>query len=126
MAGLAARTQPDLQMADWRFGGKKSHPPARGMTLTPFYPTASDDAEGCFIAEPLRAMEGFGVNSCVIAVQPWHRSKSGSNESTPVARWIRYPCIPGGVGLAAAGAFLYASLISKVRTLHKAQRINLI
>jgi teichuronic acid biosynthesis glycosyltransferase TuaC len=98
----------------------------RVLTLTPFYPTASDDAEGCFIAEPLRAMEEFGVNSCVVAVQPMHRSSAGSDAITPAATWIRYAAIPGGVGLASAGAFLYASLISKVRRLHQSQAIDLI
>jgi teichuronic acid biosynthesis glycosyltransferase TuaC len=98
----------------------------RVLTLTPFYPTASDDAEGCFVAEPLRAMEEFGVNSCVMAVQPLHRSRARSNALTPVATWIRYPSVPGGTGLASAGAFLYASLISKVRKLHQSQHIDLI
>jgi len=71
-------------------------------------------------------MEEFGVNSCVVAVQPLHRISPGSDAITPIARWIRYPCIPGGIGLAPAGAFLYASLISKVRRLHRSQRIDLI
>src|SRR5271154_5780280 len=87
----------------------------RVLTLTPFYPTASDDAAGGFVAEPLRALEQFGVNSCIVAVQPLHRSSTGPSTTTPIATWIRYPSIPGGIGLASAGAFLYASLISKVR-----------
>jgi len=44
----------------------------------------------------------------------------------PVATWIRYPSIPGGIGLASAGAFLYATLISKIRKLHRSQPIDLI
>ena len=98
----------------------------RVLTLTPFYPSASDDAEGCFVAEPLRAMREFGVNSCVVAVQPLHRSRAGSDATTPVATWIGYPSIPGGIGLASAGMLLYASLISKARKLHRSQRIDLI
>ena len=98
----------------------------RVLTLTPFYPTASDDAEGCFIAEPLRELERFGVNSCVVAVQPLHRASDGTNPTAPVASWVRYPCIPGGIGLASAGALLYANLISKVRRLHRSQPIDLI
>ena len=98
----------------------------RVLTLTPFYPTASDDAEGCFIAEPLRELEQFGVNSCVVAVQPLHRASDGSNATPPVASWVRYPCIPGGIGLSSAGALLYASLISKVRRLHRSQPIDVI
>jgi teichuronic acid biosynthesis glycosyltransferase TuaC len=98
----------------------------RVLTLTPFYPTATDDAEGCFIAEPLRELEQFGVHSCVVAVQPLHRTRVGSNAIAPVASWVRYPCIPGGIGLASAGTLLYASLISKVRKLHLSQPIDVI
>ena len=98
----------------------------RVLTLTPFYPTASDDAAGCFIAEPLCELEKFGVTSCVVAVHPFHRNSAETNSISPVATWIRYPAMPGGIGLASAGAFLYASLISKVRKLHQSQRIDLI
>src|SRR5271157_5903604 len=80
----------------------------RVLTLTPFYPTASDDAAGCFIAEPLRQLVEFGVNSCVVAVQPLHRSRAGASTIPPIATWVRYPSIPSGIGLASAGAFLYA------------------
>ena len=68
----------------------------------------------------------FGVKSCVVAVQPLHRSSAGSNAIPPAATWVRYPSIPGGIGLASAGTFLYARLISKVRKLHRSQRIDLI
>lgn len=126
MHGLAASTQPDLQIVDRRLD-KKTHPPAmRVLTLTPFYPTAYDDAAGGFIAEPLRELEHFGVNHCVVAVQPLYRSSEGSNTTTPVATWIHYPCIPGGIGLSSAGAFLYASLVSRVRKLHRSQPIDLL
>jgi teichuronic acid biosynthesis glycosyltransferase TuaC len=98
----------------------------RVLTLTPFYPTASDDAAGCFVAEPLRELEDFGVNSCVVAVHPLHRVSSAVSNLVTPATWVGYPSIPGGIGLAPAGAFLYASLISKVRKLHRAQPIDLI
>jgi len=98
----------------------------RVLTLTPFYPTASDDAAGCFIAEPLRQLADFGVSSCVVAVRPWHGTNAGPNTIAPVATWVRYPSIPSGIGLASAGAFLYASLISKIRKLHHSQPIDLI
>jgi teichuronic acid biosynthesis glycosyltransferase TuaC len=98
----------------------------RVLTLTPFYPTASDDGAGGFVAEPLREMEQFGVNSCIVAVEPLHRTSAASDATNPVATWVRYPSIPGGIGLASAGAFLYASLISRVRKLHQSQQIDLI
>jgi teichuronic acid biosynthesis glycosyltransferase TuaC len=105
----------------------KTHRSAvRVLILTPFYPTASDDAEGCFVAEPLRAMHECGINSRVVAVQPWHRSRAGSSVSTPLATWIRFPSLPGGIGLASAGAFLYTNLISKIRKLHRSERIDVI
>jgi teichuronic acid biosynthesis glycosyltransferase TuaC len=97
----------------------------RVLTLTPFYPTASDDAAGCFVAEPLRALEEFGVSSCVVGVHPLYLRSAESNSKTP-AKWISYPCIPGGLGLASAGAFLHASLIAKVRELNRSQPIDVI
>ena len=113
-------------MAECSFGEKSSRSLRRVLTLTPFYPTASDDAEGCFIAEPLRELEHFGISSCVVAVQPLHRGGTRSNAVTPAATWIRYASMPGGIGLASAGRFLYASLISRVRELYQSQRIDLI
>ncbi|HXZ31945.1 MAG TPA: glycosyltransferase [Terriglobales bacterium] len=96
----------------------------RVLTLTPFYPTASDDAAGCFIAEPIRALEQFGIESCVLAVEPFYRARSTPNGHP--AKWVRYAAIPGGIGLAFAGAFLYASLRPKVHTLHRDWNIDLI
>lgn len=96
----------------------------RVLTLTPFYPTAADDAIGCFVAEPVCALEKFGVESCVIAVQPFYRAPSSPNGHP--AQWVRYAAIPGGIGLASSGAFLYATLLSRIRKLHQQHRIDLI
>lgn len=96
----------------------------RVLTLTPFYPTASDDAMGCFVAEPIRALEEFEVESSVIAVRPFYRARPTPNGHP--ARWLRYLAIPGGGGLASSGAFLHATLLSKVRRLHESRRIDLI
>lgn len=126
MHGLAASTHPDLHVPPWRFGEKSDRAALRVLTLTPFYPTASDDAAGCFVAEPLRAIPEFGVRSCVVAVQPWHRSTAGSDVFPPAATWVRYPAVPGRVGLASAGSFLYSRLLSHVRKLNRCQRIDLI
>jgi teichuronic acid biosynthesis glycosyltransferase TuaC len=126
MHATAASAQPNLQVMDYRFKEKERHSAMRVLTLTPFYPSASDDGAGGFIAEPLRELERLGVDSCVVAVRPLHRSSAESDPTAPVATWIRYPSIPGGIGLASAGAFLYASLVSMVRKLHRSQRIDLI
>jgi len=95
------------------------------LVLTPFYPTASDDAAGCFAAEPLTALQKLSVRSHVIAVQPFYRAAEKPSPFSP-ATWARYPCLPGGVGLASAGALLHASLVSKVRSIHKSEPIDLI
>jgi teichuronic acid biosynthesis glycosyltransferase TuaC len=126
MCGLAARTQLELPMVDGRMERQNHQPAMRVLTLTPFYPTALDDADGCFISEPLRAMEELEVKSLVLAVRPLHRKSAALNASAPTAQSVQYPCIPGGAGLASAGAFLYASLISRVRRIHRSRRINLI
>jgi len=96
----------------------------RVITLTPFYPTASDDAAGCFVAEPIRALEAFAVESCIVAVQPFYKERPTPNGHP--AQWFRYLAIPGGTGLPSSGALLYASLRSKIRKLHESHRIDLI
>jgi teichuronic acid biosynthesis glycosyltransferase TuaC len=96
------------------------------LTLTPFYPTASDDAVGCFTAEPLPALEELGIRSHVIAVQPFYRAAARPNPKVHPATWMRYPSLPGGIGLSSAGALLYSNLIAKVRSIHKHQPIHLI
>ena len=96
------------------------------LTLTPFYPTAFDDAAGCFTAEPLAALQKLGISSHVIAVQPFYRAAGKPSPSGPPATWVRYPCLPGGLGLSSAGALLHASLISEVRSLHHSEPIDLI
>ena len=96
------------------------------LTLTPFYPTVSDDAAGCFTAEPLTALLKLGIKSHVVAVQPFYRAAGKPNPSSPPATWVRYPCLPGGMGLSSAGALLHASLISTVRSIHTSEPIDLI
>ena len=49
-----------------------AHPPSgeldlHVLTLTPFYPTTNDDAAGCFVSEPLDALDKAGVRNTVIA-----------------------------------------------------------
>jgi len=98
----------------------------RVLTLTPFYPTASDDAAGCFTAEPLPALQKLGIRPHVIAVQPFYRAAEKPDPLSPPATWVRYPCLPGGIGLASAGRLLYASLVSEVRSIHESEPFDLI
>ena len=96
------------------------------LTLTPFYPTAADDAQGCFVAEPLLWVEKFGVANTVIAVQPFYRRRARAATSGVPARWNRHFALPGGYGLPTAGAFLYASILAQVRKLHSSHPVHVI
>lgn len=96
------------------------------LTLTPFFPSSANPAQGCFIAEPLAKTARLGVTNSIIAVQPIYHRRASADQDVPAARWIRYPALPGGIGLSSAGAFLYASVISKVREVHRSQPIGLI
>jgi len=96
----------------------------RVLTLTPFFPSAADGARGCFVAEPLRALEAIGIESAVIAVEPIYRPTPMPNGHP--ASWVRYIAIPGRVGLASAGFFLYETLRARVRRLHREHHFDLI
>jgi teichuronic acid biosynthesis glycosyltransferase TuaC len=96
------------------------------LTLTPFYPSAGNDASGCFVAEPLARLSQFGVESTVIAAQPWYRKRLLANPEPPPAAWIRYFAMPYGLGLPSAGNFLSAKLLPTVRELHRVRPIDLI
>lgn len=96
------------------------------LTLTPFYPSAEDEASGCFVAESAGALERQGVESTVIAVQPRHRATPRTALKPFPASWTSYLCIPGNAGLSSAGRFLHAALKSQVRQLHRQKPIGLI
>jgi teichuronic acid biosynthesis glycosyltransferase TuaC len=104
-------------------------PGARGLhvlTLTPFYPTTRDDAQGCFVAEPLPSISKLGIVNTVIAVQPFYRPYTVANGRVFPARQARFLSLPGGFGLPTAGAFLFAHLLGVVRRLHRSKPIHLI
>jgi teichuronic acid biosynthesis glycosyltransferase TuaC len=96
------------------------------LTLTPFYPTAEDDASGCFIAESVGELQRQGIESSVIVVHPLHRSHPGPDPKAPPASWKKYFCLPGNPGLSSAGRFLHAALKSHVRQVHAQHPISLI
>lgn len=98
----------------------------RVLTLTPFYPTAIDDAQGCFIAEPLRATEALGIQNVVFAVQPFYRKTVNPSLAAPKASWVRYLSLPSAWGLSTAGAFLFARLLPMIRRLHRESPIDII
>jgi teichuronic acid biosynthesis glycosyltransferase TuaC len=96
------------------------------LTLTPFYPSAADDAGGCFVSEPLDWLAKVGVRNTVFAVQPAYRGKIRAAGSSVPAQWLRYIALPGGVGLPSAGAFVFARIVGRVRELNSARPIDLI
>ncbi len=95
------------------------------LTLTPFFPSAENEVSGCFIAESLDQLKTLGVDSTVIAVTPLHYARKNPSPSA-VAEWVRYPQLPGNLGLSSAGKLLYARLAGKLRTLHRAKPIDVI
>jgi teichuronic acid biosynthesis glycosyltransferase TuaC len=96
------------------------------LTLTPFYPTAEDDARGCFIAEALVELQRQGIQSSVIAVHPLHRPHPRSAAKAPLATWKNYFSIPGNAGLSSAGRFLHTAIRAHARQLHAQHPVSLI
>src|SRR5437879_903060 len=92
--------------------------PLRVLTLTPFYPSEHDPAQGCFISEPLLELERESVVNDVIAVRPFYRGRARVVPSEASARWQSYFSLPGNIGLPLSGEFLAASLIPQIRKLH--------
>jgi teichuronic acid biosynthesis glycosyltransferase TuaC len=102
-----------------------SHPPLHVLTLTPFFPSQQNEISGCYVAEPIEPLRQFGVDCSVIAVSPIHYSRKHPLASAP-ADWVRYPQLPGTLGLSSAGKLLYARLLAPMRRLHRAHPIDVI
>ena len=101
--------------------------PLHVLTLTPFYPTNTDDAGGCFVYEPLLWTAKLGVTNTVFAVQPFYRGgKCESDRLAIPGQWIRFFSLPGGVGLPSAGAFLFAQIVGRIREIQRTQKVDLI
>jgi len=92
------------------------------LTLTPFYPSHGDEVSGCFVAETLRQLENCGVMSSVIAVDSIYHPVRKPSPEFP-AEWIRYPQLPGNLGLSSAGKFLGMVLLRTLMKLpHRSQK----
>ena len=78
------------------------------------------------MAEPLAALAKLGTQNTVLAVQPLYRAKQLSNDSAPEAAFVRYASFPGGMGLATAGAFLFARIVASLRILHREHAIDVV
>ncbi|MGA8541759.1 MAG: glycosyltransferase [Terriglobales bacterium] len=99
--------------------------PLHVLTLTPFFPSKQNEVKGCFIAEPVEHLLRLGVESSVIAVSPIHHPRKQAS-ALAAADWVRYPQIPGTLGLSGAGKLLYARLLRRVQKLHSAKPIDVI
>ncbi|MBZ5679394.1 MAG: glycosyltransferase [Acidobacteriia bacterium] len=100
--------------------------PLHVLTLTPFYPSFGDDANGCFVSEPVEWVNRTGVQNTVLALQPFYRGSVQNRKSKIPAEWLRYFSLPGGFGLPSAGAFVFARIVARVRELHGRQPIEVI
>jgi glycosyltransferase involved in cell wall biosynthesis len=95
------------------------------LTLTPFFPSDQNEVSGCFVAEPIEQLRQFGVDSSVIAASPIYYPRKHSISSA-AAEWVRYPQVPGNLGLSSAGKLLYACLLGRIRQLHSVKPIDVI
>jgi len=100
--------------------------PLHVLTLTPFYPSAQDDAPGCFVAEPIDALTRAGVINTVFAVRPFYRGQARQRRGALREEWLRYLSLPGNIGLPSAGAFLFARIVGKVRELQRTRPIDVV
>ena len=95
--------------------GRRNPEKLHVLTLTPFYPSDGDEVSGCFVAEALHGAELQGASSSVIAVDSIYHAARKSSAEFP-AEWIRYPQLPGNLGLSSAGRFLGAAAETRART----------
>ena len=95
------------------------------LMLTPFFPSADNEVSGCFVKEPIDHLAPLGIVSSVFAVTPIHYHRQVPSSSAP-AHWVRFPQVPGNLGLSTAGWFLYACLLRSVMQLHREHPIHLI
>jgi glycosyltransferase involved in cell wall biosynthesis len=95
------------------------------LTLTPFFPSRSNPVYGTYVSEPIQLFGHFNLHSTVFGVSPLYRGQRHALSDAGI-EWIRYPQIPGNLGLATAGTFLYRRLSSRVRQLHQQRPIDII
>ena len=100
--------------------------PLRILTLTPFYPSLKNPAQGCFVSEPLREFNNQRVMNHLIAVQPFYRGRAQPLPSETNSQWHSYFSVPGNIGLPFSGEFLATRLMPQVRKMHHHQPFDLI
>jgi len=100
--------------------------PLHVLTLTPFFPVADDNAQGCFVSDPLPWTAQHGVTNTVVAVDPFYREKQLPEPEGARSLRLRYVSLPGGWGLSSAGYLLFRRLLPRLRALHTLKPIELI
>src|ERR1044072_5246699 len=100
--------------------------PIHVLTLTPFYPSESDEVEGTFGAEPLEPLAAFKIDSTIIVAKPRSWGTFKSSRRAPEAIWVRYPQLPGRAAYGSWGLLLYTQLAHFVSRLHREHHIDLI
>lgn len=96
----------------------------QALTITPFFPSIQNPAEGCFIAEPIEAMRQFNIRTRTIAVRPFYRGSA--DPCVSASEWSKYYWAPGNVGLATAGTGVLKAITGRVHALNRASPIHLI
>lgn len=96
------------------------------LTLTPFYPSVNDEADGAFVSDPLEHLSAFNVDSTVIAAKPRSWGIFKTSERVPKAIWLRHLQLPGRAAYGSWGLLLYARLARFVSRLHREHPIDLI
>ena len=95
------------------------------LTITPFFPYESNPVCGTYVSEPIQLFGDFSLRSTVIGASPIHHPRRRPLVGVD-ATWMRYPQLPGNLGLATAGNFLSRRLLSYVGRLHRQNPINII
>ena len=122
-SGTSYILSPNAPISDARTPASKQQ--LHVLTLTPFFPHLSNPVYGAYISEPMGRLAEFNMRSTVIGVSPLHHKRRRSLPSAP-AEWLRYPAIPGNVGLTTGGWFLYRRLLPFVLRLHERHAVDLI
>jgi teichuronic acid biosynthesis glycosyltransferase TuaC len=96
------------------------------LTLTPRYPSTRDDTEDLPVSEPLDRLAKAGVRNTLLAVQPIYERKARTSGTAISREWLRYFSLPGKQWRPAAGAFVFARIIGRVRELDRIERIDVV
>ncbi len=114
----------DLKMQPERpLSGKPLHV----LTLTPFYPSGDDDAQGGFVAEPLAWTSRLGVRNTVLAVRPFYAGRARAVDQSAIRlENMRFLSLPSGWGLSTAGWFLFGRILPVLRRWQSSDPIDII